>query len=96
MTYPNASGTPTLAIYFVGYGTSDVYFTETTDPSSSGNWSQPIQAGAPLPQGASKHLYPGAGAEETKDIERLGASTAHRLHGLVANEPSTHPWVSGS
>ena len=50
-TYTDASGTATLAIYFVGYGTNNVYFVETIDPSSSDNWSQPVQLDAPLPQG---------------------------------------------
>jgi hypothetical protein len=49
--YNNASGTPTLAVYFVGYNTTDLYYMETTDPSSWQNWSTPVQAGVPLPQG---------------------------------------------
>jgi hypothetical protein len=60
-TYNNANGTPTLAVYFVGYGTNNIYYVETTDPSSSGNWSQPVQAGVAGPQGSS---FP-VGATET-------------------------------
>jgi hypothetical protein len=53
VTYNAPNGDPTLAVYFTGYNTNNLYYMSTTDPSSGGNWSAPVQAGTPLPQGVS-------------------------------------------
>jgi hypothetical protein len=50
VVYDNDSGVSTLAIYFQGYSANGLlYYVCTTDPSSASNWSEVVQAGAPLP-----------------------------------------------
>jgi hypothetical protein len=51
VTYDDPNGNATLAVYYVGYNSNNLYYMTTTNPSSAENWSAPVQAGVPLPQG---------------------------------------------